>query len=135
MDCLRCSSHMKKVDMEGVLVDLCENCKGVWLDVNELDMLKYDDGKSPAELAAEVHHEVLAEKRRLLTTVGMCPKCQRQPLVPFIRSGVELDQCPACSGLFFDNGELQKILAAERNGVKKFFYVIKKNFKRNRKKK
>ena len=134
MDCLRCSSQMKKVYMEGVLVDICENCKGVWLDANELDMLKYDDGKDPEELAVEVRNELRAEKRRLFTTVGMCPKCQRQPLFTFIRSGVELDQCPACYGTFFDNGELQRILEKERNGVKKFLYVIKKNLKRNRKK-
>lgn len=134
MDCLRCSSQMKKVYMEGVLVDLCETCRGVWLDVNELEMLKYDDGKDQVELATEVQRELVAEKSRLLTTVGMCPKCQRQPLVSFIRSGVELDQCPACFGTFFDNGELQRILEKERNGVKKFLYVIKKSWKRTRKK-
>ena len=129
MNCLRCNTPMKKINMEGVLIDKCDNCKGVWLDANELEMLKYDDGKKQDELAVEVHVERIAEKNRLLSTVGMCPKCQRQPLVSFIRSGIELDQCPSCFGLFFDYGELMHIIERERNGIKKFLYGIKKLIK------
>jgi len=120
---------MKKMYLDGVLIDKCDICKGVWLDANELEMLKYNDGKDKDELVVELKSELIAEKRRLMTTVGMCPKCQEQPLVAFRRSGVELDQCPACFGLFFDHGELQKILEKEHNGVKKFLYGLKKNLK------
>jgi Zn-finger nucleic acid-binding protein len=123
---------MKKVFLGGVLIDKCDTCKGVWLDANELEMLKYDDGKDQAELAMEIRAELIEEKKRLMTTVGMCPKCQEQPLVAFRRSGVELDQCPACFGLFFDHGELQKILEKERSGIKKFLYGLKKNLKLKR---
>jgi Zn-finger nucleic acid-binding protein len=120
---------MKKMLLDGVLIDKCETCKGVWLDANELEMLKYDDGKDKEGLVLELKSELMAEKRRLMTTVGLCPKCQEQPLVAFRRSGVELDQCPSCFGLFFDHGELQKVLEKEQSGVKKFLYGLKKNLK------
>ena len=129
MDCLRCNSAMKKMLLDGVLIDKCETCKGVWLDANELEMLKYDDGKDKEGLVLELKSELMAEKRRLMTTVGLCPKCQEQSLVAFRRSGVELDQCPSCFGLFFDHGELQKVLEKEQSGVKKFLYGLKKNLK------
>lgn len=126
MDCLRCNSSMKKMTLDGVLVDKCSNCQGIWLDSNELEMLKFDDGKEKEDLMLEARKELVQEKKRLLTTVGMCPKCQRHSLKTFHRSGVEIDQCPACYGLFFDHGELQKVIAKEDNGVKKFLYGIKK---------
>jgi Zn-finger nucleic acid-binding protein len=127
MDCLKCNSAMKKMTLDGVLIDKCGTCQGVWLDANELDKLKYDDRKDKQELLKEATTEVIQERKRLLTTVGMCPKCQRKRLDTFVRSGVEIDQCPACSGLFFDHGELQKVIANEHNGMKKFLYGIKKH--------
>lgn len=30
---------MKEVERDGVLIDVCPNCKGVWLDRGELDKL------------------------------------------------------------------------------------------------
>ncbi len=132
MDCLKCNSAMKKQTLDGVLIDKCENCQGVWLDANELDKLKYDDGKNREELLREATAEVIQEKQRLVTTVGMCPKCQRKSLKAFIRSGIEIDQCPSCYGIFFDHGELQKIITREHNVVKKFLYGIKKTIKRKK---
>ena len=129
MDCLRCGNAMRKFPLDGVLIDKCDNCQGVWLDADELDRIKYDDGKEQNELAREIRSEQLAEKRRLMTTVGLCPKCQRSKLTTFIRSGVEIDQCPTCFGLFFDHGELQRLIANEHNGIRKFLYGIKKTLK------
>ncbi len=42
-----------------------------------------------------------------------CPVC-RTPLVVVERESVELDWCPACAGVWFDEGEL--VLFAERLG-------------------
>jgi Zn-finger nucleic acid-binding protein len=120
---------MKKAKLEGVLVDKCKVCGGIWLDAGELEMLKYDEGKSDDHLITEVRSELLEEKMRLITTLGLCPKCQEQQINKYNRSGVELDQCPACKGMFFDYGELDKVIKAEKNGIKDFFYGLKKTLK------
>ena len=39
-----------------------------------------------------------------------CPKCD-QPLSATTVQGAEVDQCPACRGIWFDEHELQTILA------------------------
>ncbi|MFM8916555.1 MAG: zf-TFIIB domain-containing protein [Bacteroidota bacterium] len=38
-----------------------------------------------------------------------CPNCQ-VPLVMTERSGVEIDYCPQCRGVWLDRGELDKII-------------------------
>ena len=39
-----------------------------------------------------------------------CPKCEVIPLTMADRSGVEIDYCPTCRGVWLDRGELDKII-------------------------
>ena len=117
MDCFRCHSPMKKFTMDGVLADKCENCQGIWLDAGELDMLVYEERKTRKELGARASLESKQEKLRLVTSSLMCPKCQQTSLHTVHLDGVELDQCSACKGLFFDWGELSRILANKKSGT------------------
>lgn len=41
-----------------------------------------------------------------------CPKCQGSMRV-YERSGVTVDQCSECRGIFLDRGELEKLIDAE----------------------
>jgi uncharacterized protein len=41
-----------------------------------------------------------------------CPKCQGQ-MRQYERSGVLVDQCAECRGIFLDRGELEKLVNAE----------------------
>lgn len=127
MECIKCKKAMKKAKLEGILVDKCDTCGGVWLDAGELEMLEKKNGKTDQELKKEAMNEIMNEKMRLITTEGLCPKCQEQRINRYMRSGVELDQCPACKGLFFDYGELDKIMAAEKSQspFKKFLSGMK----------
>ncbi|MEV4275631.1 zf-TFIIB domain-containing protein [Actinoplanes xinjiangensis] len=43
-----------------------------------------------------------------------CPKCHGEMRV-YERSGVTIDQCGECRGIFLDRGELEKLFAAEAN--------------------
>ena len=42
-----------------------------------------------------------------------CPVCKDKELVMSERSGIEIDYCPECRGVWLDRGELDKII--ERN--------------------
>jgi Zn-finger nucleic acid-binding protein len=44
-----------------------------------------------------------------------CPTCPDSTLVMADRSGIEIDYCPTCRGVWLDRGELDKII--ERNAV------------------
>jgi Zn-finger nucleic acid-binding protein len=43
-----------------------------------------------------------------------CPKCHGEMRV-YERSGVTVDQCTECRGIFLDRGELEKLFDAEAN--------------------
>lgn len=45
----------------------------------------------------------------------VCPKCQ-SAMSSLDRSGVTLERCNQCGGIFLDNGELERIEAAEAAG-------------------
>ena len=46
-----------------------------------------------------------------------CPNCN-VPLVMADRSGIEIDYCPECRGVWLDRGELDKIIERASQNVK-----------------
>jgi uncharacterized protein len=45
MTCPRCGGSLKQENFEGVSIDACEKCGGVWLDSGELEQLtKHEKG-------------------------------------------------------------------------------------------
>jgi len=46
-----------------------------------------------------------------------CPNCN-VPLVMTDRSGIEIDYCPECRGVWLDRGELDKIIERSSQNVK-----------------
>ena len=44
MRCPRCDGSLKESKFEGVLIDTCEKCGGVWLDSGELEQLTRKKG-------------------------------------------------------------------------------------------
>ena len=39
MKCPKCGSDLKEINFQKVLIDKCDDCKGIWLDAGELDLL------------------------------------------------------------------------------------------------
>lgn len=39
-----------------------------------------------------------------------CPACESNDLVMADRSGIEIDYCPKCRGVWLDRGELDKLI-------------------------
>ena len=46
MKCPRCDGSLLESDFEGVLIDTCDKCSGVWLDPGEFGQLVQKEGKS-----------------------------------------------------------------------------------------
>ena len=44
-----------------------------------------------------------------------CPKCGGR-MGTYERSGIHVDQCPDCRGIFLDLGELERLIDAEGGG-------------------
>ena len=122
MQCVRCYSQMDKSTRDGVVIDICNECNGIWLDNDEIETLANgDEERSTATLLAEAKKELIEEKSQTATRIWLCPKCQKAPLTEQNFNDVNLDICPSCGGVFFDEGELETIL--ENDGLALSIYI------------
>ena len=39
MKCPKCGSDLDEINYQGVMIDRCNGCKGIWLDSGELELL------------------------------------------------------------------------------------------------
>jgi Zn-finger nucleic acid-binding protein len=115
---------MDKKAFEGILVDRCPTCEGVWLDGGELSMLQHHEGKPVEQLNMEASAEAEEDRQRLVTALALCPDCQKSPLEEQTLAGVKVDVCPSCNGMYFDWGELYEVLEATES--KGFMALIDK---------
>jgi Zn-finger nucleic acid-binding protein len=52
------------------------------------------------------------------TTSLICPKCEGE-MRSYERSGILVDQCQECRGIFLDRGELERLLDVEENSSRR----------------
>lgn len=122
--CPRCSADLKTIFYEGVEIETCTVCEGEWLDAGELrEIVQTVERRfSRAEI-----QRLDRLNRKLFKTMGpgaerlACPKCKGVKLRPFnyaCSSGIILDKCPRCGGIWLDRGELELVqaLVEEWNG-------------------
>ena len=110
MICPACKSNMIVVEHSKIELDYCTNCRGVWFDSGELELLLESAGlESPKQLLANLAGSTearSAEKKR------KCPICVKK--MKKILFGQEpeilLDICRQGDGLWFDGGELNLLV-------------------------
>lgn len=44
----------------------------------------------------------------------LCPRCETSSLIELDRQGLTIDRCERCRGVWLDRGELEKLMARER---------------------
>ena len=95
---------LSRIKFEG-----CPTCHGMWLDKDELRQLKnkFNDGQLHW-LNREVND---IEKTSMISSSRACPKCPSSKLrsVLFGHSGVVIDWCPDCQGIWLDRSEYDSI--------------------------
>ncbi len=70
--------------------------------------------------AAERGRQNAADEERRLAHWRKCPKCGADMGVETI-SGIEIEKCPSCEGIFFDRGELEQLLLKQDTQRRGFF--------------
>ena len=90
---------------EGITIDRCPSCGGLWFDAQELDrclLALYAEGSPPPE--ARIPERGAGTRR--------CPRCDR-----FMKTagwtGLVLDRCPDCRGLFVEASEIMQMERAQ----------------------
>jgi Zn-finger nucleic acid-binding protein len=108
MPCPSCPIDLQQVSFEGVVIDLCPSCAGIWFDQGELGKIKSSSIHALAELddlASEFEERAEAQLSKI------CPR-DGTSLTPYFflhTTNIELDWCPNCNGIWVEDGELAKI--------------------------
>lgn len=102
MRCPKCRAEMEQVDYDGVEIDRCKYCKGIWFDAGESEALR--DRK--AAIAIDTGD---ARSGKELNKVDnyRCPRCSggMARVVDPQQTHIWYEVCSSCSGSFFDAGE------------------------------
>ena len=76
MDCPVCKVDMIIVEYDGVELDFCVECNGIWFDRNELEWLLLKGGLSVEDL--DMKASTRAEMKAGGETVRRCPLCRKK---------------------------------------------------------
>ncbi len=108
MNCPACRSPLIVVEREGIELDHCPRCRGIWFDEGELALLAERIGRI---LTLE------ASVRPLAGPAGeqfrRCPRCRRRMAKEDLGSAprIGIDRCRRGHGLWFDSGELGALMS------------------------
>ena len=106
MVCPSCKVEMEQRKYEGVTVDRCSQCEGVWLDYGELRLIATIQERKFTE--EELDAAMKADSRKREESPVLCPKCDR-PMEKRESHDTIVDMCPQGHGVWLDKGELERI--------------------------
>ncbi len=114
MQCPQCGTRLETIEYEGIKVETCPGCEGEWLDDGELKHVV----KTREVLFSEEERRALAAATKI-TGVKVedvdrdlrCPNCggQTDAINYGGDTGIIIDRCTGCRGIWLDRSELEKI--------------------------
>ena len=102
MQCPKCSTAMAKVVHEGVEIDRCTGCHGLWFDMLEHEDLKAISGSEAVDTGSADIGRANDGHSRI-----RCPVCD-QPMIGMVVAAqphIAYEACTVCYGVYFDAGE------------------------------
>ena len=115
MRCPKCPGILKDITIEGIAVDVCWICEGIWFDKGEMEkVISRDTGHlrlSHLDQPEMDGAEILRLRKQVNDKIGQCPRCKEKVQLekrpyPF-NPKLEIDMCPHGHGVWLDGGEVQ----------------------------
>lgn len=105
MRCPACREEMIVIEYKDIELDVCTSCKGVWFDAEELELLLGSMQLPVEELVRKLGETSSEEVRK-------CPACRKKMEKVLVGpgKGEVIDRCKRGHGLWFDGGELDKVI-------------------------
>lgn len=110
LTCPECQAQLASVDYRGIRLDECPKCRGRWFDRDELRKAKDSADADLRWLDFDIfgadanQFAVPGERQR-------CPICSTvMKGLTYEHSGVIVDKCPRCQGIWLNHGEFERIV-------------------------
>lgn len=109
MECPKCKGQMEMIIYNGIEIDRCEQCHGLWFDHLEKEDLKNLEGSESIDVGDEFMGAARYNTRYNQIREITCPKCQSEMrhIVNHDPWEIHFESCPKCHGSFFDAGEFR----------------------------
>ncbi len=116
MNCPQCSAQLKQATYEGVPIEACNGCGGEFVggeDLARIVRTRRTHVSEPMRLALADHKPEFGNVKSQPQRNLECPACgNTMSLVNYAGdSGIFVDTCPMCGGLWLEREELEKIQA------------------------
>ena len=124
MKCPKCSGAMSSVSHQGIDVDRCTKCGGLWFDMLEAEDLKKLSGSK----AIDTGDKKAGKEQNKIGKIK-CPKDSAAMLRMVVNGQPHIwyESCPVCYGTYFDAGEFKDFKAET------FMDTVKAVFRKERK--
>ena len=110
MKCPACQRLLRRFQVGTVALDGCDGgCGGIWFDYDELVSLDREQPDPTVPVAGPSHDPAVSVDDY---AVRACPNCDGVTLdkkLYSLGSGIILDRCLQCKGVWLDHGEFEKI--------------------------
>jgi hypothetical protein len=106
MICPVCKEPLVVLELEQIEIDYCTSCDGVWLDAGELELLleTEEERRRLINLFKEA-----ADVKEKSYSCAICGKHMKKFEIG-VKGKVVVDKCKKNHGIWFDRGELQKVV-------------------------
>lgn len=115
LKCPACTSELSRqtCELSGLEIDSCFYCRGLWFDGNELRRF-FSSPKLYNKFRLPEHN--FRVKIKNAPKVRKCARCEDQELVEATVDNVAVDECPACTGIWLDSGEISRLIELVEKG-------------------
>lgn len=124
MNCPKCGDVLSLDVYENVEVDRCVKCKGVWLDSGELKKIVQTKGETfdYQMIKDTIDNSFASVPKDEIKNQVNCPGCgeSMKPVNYDYSSGIILDRCSQCGGIWLDENELAKVQISKEFGDEEF---------------
>lgn len=106
--CPRCKVPLSVEEHGDIVMERCQSCGGYWMEPDNLkailDLIRLPVSGSLPRTGVDLTE---------VSTDAACPRCgvAMEPFNYAGDSGVILDKCRSCGGLWLDKGDLERVLA------------------------
>ena len=119
MKCPKCESQFETITYQGIEIERCLGCQGLWFDMLEKEDLEQIEGSETIDIG-DAHFGAQYSRKQDIH----CPHCSVEmlPMVDKNQFQIKYESCPICYGTFFDAGEFRDL--KEHSVLERFMEML-----------